>query len=538
MESNRSITLAIAASTGIGFVLAAMAAGMLGRSGPLLVGGLVLGIGLLTVVGVSLIVQYQMVSRIRRLAHTLARVEKGNYVVRCETGDDEIGALGKVVNTLLGKLTELSVNVIDADRELQWTQDELKLKEQLAEKSHLLESANSQLEGRVRELNLLFSTSRALGTSLELNEVVTAFFQTAVKSLDVDRVALLVYDKSKGGLQVVKAHGFGDLDGQLEGMVFRPGEGASGTVYEKRTMLYLRDLSGDARFLHFRGKVRLKGAALVMPLLTGDQCMGVMLLNREAPDSFSFDDVGLFHVISNQVAVAIANALLYNKTQTLARLDELTGLYNRRMLETRLEMEWERSVRFGSELACAMIDVDHFKVFNDEYGHLVGDDVLRHVGQVIHQHLRKVDTVARYGGEEFAILFPRTGKTEAASVVEKLRQTIEKLPVAEKEGYVGLNITISIGVGSTEDQPESAKQLIDMADSALLMAKTSGRNRVIIYGGEMLASEAGTQAHPRLPFDTQQDRLPSVDTVTVDTKRDTVRMTQEQLREARENLDD
>jgi len=129
-----------------------------------------------------------------------------------------------------------------------------------------------------------------------------------------------------------------------------------------------------------------------------------------------------------------------------------------------------------------MIDVDHFKQFNDDYGHLIGDEVLAHVGQVIQSQVRKVDTLARYGGEEFAVLLPRTTRKEAVAVAEKLRVSVATIPKGVKEGVVGLSVTISVGVASTEDDPRSAKELLDMADHGLLMAKTAGRNRVIAYG--------------------------------------------------------
>ena len=203
--------------------------------------------------------------------------------------------------------------------------------------------------------------------------------------------------------------------------------------------------------------------------------------HRRRRDGFSFEDIGLFHIIANQLAVGIGNALLYQKTRELATHDELTGLFNRRMLETRLDMEWERADRFNTVLSCIMIDVDHFKRFNDEHGHLLGDQVLRHTARLVQAQLRKVDTVARFGGEEFALLLPRTDKKEAVAVAEKLRLMVRSTPLLASE-QESLGITISAGVAATTDQPESAHQLVQMADQALLLSKTSGRDRVSAYG--------------------------------------------------------
>ena len=482
MEPKKRLLATVLSCVGTGFVMAAIVAYLYEASAPVLETLIIVGLGALTVAAVAFFVHFQFSSRVADMRTTLRRVSEGNYVVRCETGDDEVGSLGSGINVLLQKLTDLNVNVIDTDRELQWTQKELKLKAELAEQSKLLTSANSQLEGRLRELNVLFSSSRALGSTLELAPLFSSFFKASGKSLALDRAAMLVFDERKDALNVVTTHGFGSLDQQIQGMTFQRGEGVSGTVFEKKTMLYLRNLEKDDRFMHFRGKLRLTGSALIMPLLAADRCVGVMLLNRATVDGFTFDDIGLFLVIAYQVAGAVANSLLYQKTQDLARHDELTGLYNRRVLETRLNNEWDRAGRFGITLACMMIDVDHFKQFNDDYGHLIGDEVLAHVGQVIQSQVRKVDTLARYGGEEFAVLLPRTTRKEAVAVAEKLRVSVATIPKGVKEGVVGLSVTISVGVASTEDDPRSAKELLDMADHGLLMAKTAGRNRVIAYG--------------------------------------------------------
>ncbi len=476
-----NIAVLVVCAVALGFLVATTATLLVPALNPALVPLSVLVLGLVTTAAVAILLRVYFGSRIRRLHRTLQRVEAGNYVIRCETGDDEVGALGQQLNSLLQKLTDLSVNVIDTDRELQWTQKELRLKEQLTEKGRLLEATNHQLESRLKELSLLFSTSRTLSSSIELDNMLTNFCQAGAKVLEVDRFCILVHDEGSRALIVKATTGFQDSAGRVEGMRFYPGEGISGTVFEKKAMMYIRDLDNEPRFLHFRGKLRLTGSALVLPLMTGERPVGVMMLNRRRRDGFSFEDIGLFHIIANQLAVGIGNALLYQKTRELATHDELTGLFNRRMLETRLDMEWERADRFNTVLSCIMIDVDHFKRFNDEHGHLLGDQVLRHTARLVQAQLRKVDTVARFGGEEFALLLPRTDKKEAVAVAEKLRLMVRSTPLLASE-QESLGITISAGVAATTDQPESAHQLVQMADQALLLSKTSGRDRVSAYG--------------------------------------------------------
>jgi diguanylate cyclase (GGDEF)-like protein len=480
----RSVIPPLLALIGLGFLVATAVALFLPAVAPRYLPLVVLVLGGLTVATAGLLLNHLVSAPLRRIIRTLQRVSKDNFVVRCENSAYEPGEVGTNINVLLKRLTDLSVNVIDTDRELQWTQKELKLKEELAEKSRLLQATNSQLEDRLKELSLLFAVSRSLSSSIELDDLLQNFCRAGARTLEVEKFAILTFDKGRNILVVRGIFGFDRTAGTLTGMRVTPGEGVSGTVFEKRTMLYIRDLAKDHRFLHFRGKAKLTGSLLGLPLPHGDECVGVMLLNRARTEAFSFEDVGLFHIIANQVAGAVANALLYQTTRELAVQDELTGLYNRRMLERRLEMEWERSRRFSTSLSCIMVDVDHFKKFNDEHGHLIGDEVLKYVGGVLKEQVRKVDTVARFGGEEFAILLPRTTPEEAHAVAEKLREAIQDTPFRKQTEAddIPSHLTISAGVASTLDSPQSVKQLVDMADTALLLAKSLGRNRVIGYG--------------------------------------------------------
>jgi diguanylate cyclase (GGDEF)-like protein len=478
----RSVISSVLVVVGGGFVAAASAIALLGSSSsPASLAVVTLLLGLVCGLVIFLLLQRNFMARLRKMLRTLQRASDTNYVARCEAGLDELGALGAEINVLLQRLTDLSVDVIDADRELAWTQKELKFKEELANKSRLLQATNDQLEGRLKELSQLFDVSRTLNSSLEMDVLMERLCEVVGRTIEVDRFTICVWNERRKALVVRGLAGFGDDGAGLLGMRVYPGEGIAGTVYEKRTMVYVRDLVEDQRFLHFRGKAQLKGSLLALPLPSGDQCVGVVLFQREKVDAFSFEDVGLYHIIANQVSGAVSNSLLYQMTRELAIHDELTGLYNRRMLERRLEMEWERANRFGSTLACIMLDVDHFKQFNDDFGHLVGDEVLRVTGKLLQKHVRKVDSLARFGGEEFAVLLPRTDKVEAAAVAEKLRESMSEARLSGIDGS-GVHLTVSCGVASTEDSPDSSKQLVDMADHALLLAKNQGRNRVVVYG--------------------------------------------------------
>jgi diguanylate cyclase (GGDEF)-like protein len=174
--------------------------------------------------------------------------------------------------------------------------------------------------------------------------------------------------------------------------------------------------------------------------------------------------------------VDAVNETLREKNAQLERLsltDPLTGLYNRRQLMTVLENELRRSARAGHEFAILMMDVDHFKTYNDAFGHQAGDDALIRVAAVLRSSLREVDFAARYGGEEFVALLPETGMERAAEVAERICEAVRR------EGFQGEQITLSIGVASYPSQGVSLESLIASADGALYHAKRKGRDCVI-----------------------------------------------------------
>ncbi|MGH7332171.1 MAG: GGDEF domain-containing protein [Candidatus Rokuibacteriota bacterium] len=154
--------------------------------------------------------------------------------------------------------------------------------------------------------------------------------------------------------------------------------------------------------------------------------------------------------------------------------DELTGLYNRRFLFIRLEEEISRHRRFGHPVAVVLFDLDGFKEVNDEQGHMIGDETLRDIGQVLMRYSRGINVVARYGGDEFSILLVETSKAGATLYAERLRQIISNYPYAH-----GMRVTASFGVASLpEDEAETSEDLVRIADEALYVAKRGGKNQV------------------------------------------------------------
>lgn len=220
-------------------------------------------------------------------------------------------------------------------------------------------------------------------------------------------------------------------------------------------------------------------AYLGAPILSKGKALGFLNLDSSTPGYFTVDHAETLQIFANQVGTAIENARLYTEIQSLAVTDELTGVYNRRGFFELGQREVERARRFDRPLSALMLDIDHFKLFNDQYGYSTGDQVLVTVAQRCRDVIRDVDLLGRFGGEEFMLLLAEDTRATASQVAERLRQAIANQPFITSRGEI--TVTISLGVAQMSAESEDVHQLIDQAGSALQTAKTNGRNRVCVY---------------------------------------------------------
>jgi len=222
----------------------------------------------------------------------------------------------------------------------------------------------------------------------------------------------------------------------------------------------------------------------------------LLLENRMIRSAFTTERLEAIMLIARQLAVSLDNALLYEslehkvaeRTEQLAaanqRLeqlsvtDQLTGLANRRRLDEALDAEWHRARRQTAPIALAMVDIDHFKLYNDHYGHTAGDRCLQQVAACLAAGIRATDLAARYGGEEFLIVMPDTDTAAATRIAQRLCTTVAQL--AEPHPLAAHDIvTVSIGVTAATPTPhDDPTTLVELADMALYRAKDRGRNRV------------------------------------------------------------
>lgn len=210
---------------------------------------------------------------------------------------------------------------------------------------------------------------------------------------------------------------------------------------------------------------------IIVPLQSKEGTVGVFYYHLPPDTPLPLRKQSLLKDIGALLGMAITNARRYEEKSAEAGQDVLTGLANRRQLNTELERDWATAQREKSSLAVIMLDLDHFKQYNDTHGHLAGDRLLREMGQIMRDCVRCEDLPVRYGGEEFLVLLRRAGDARAEAVAERLREAV----AARTE------VTVSLGVAGSNQNDHDPWQMVQRADEALYQAKQQGRNRVQVY---------------------------------------------------------
>jgi diguanylate cyclase (GGDEF)-like protein len=333
---------------------------------------------------------------------------------------------------------------------------------------------------RARQLEAINAIAQQSTAVMELEELLARACAVIQQAFQVQHVSIFLREE---GDIVLRAH-HGTLTLCIPpGERFRAGRdpwsrllGASGTVVEKGLA------SRPESFRLFTEA----SSRMSIPLISFGQTLGVLTLHSSSPDAFPESELQPLESVADICANSIQNAHYVERVKQLAYLDGLTGIFNRRFFELRIVEEIERARRYATSMAVVMTDIDQFKKLNDEFGHLLGDEVLRQVSSLFHQNLRKIDVVCRYGGEEFALLLTQTGAQQAVTVAEKLR----KLVAEWQFPGVPRAVTISAGVAVFPDHGAGRDELIRAADNALYCAKQTGRNRVCL-NSRLRAASAG-----------------------------------------------
>jgi len=339
------------------------------------------------------------------------------------------------------------------------------------------ERASHELAKKMENLSILYSVSKALNFATDLKKILLFILDKARDALDAQKASLMLIDPGTRELVVNVVRGVPpDVEdkinrGETACTRIKVGEGIAGRVAETQKYILSNDVRQDAGFK--RSDSSYVDSILCMPLVANNETIGVInLTNKRKGGKFSPEDIDLLTTLSNQAAITIYNARLYH----LAITDGLTQLRIHRYFQQRLDEEIVRATTFKHPVSLIMSDIDHFKKFNDTYGHQEGDIVLMETAKIFRISAREVDICARYGGEEFAVILPETDTDQAIAIAEGLRKKVEAHEYPSKEGK--LKVTVSLGVSTFPTHAAEKEKLIEAADKALYRAKDSGRNRV------------------------------------------------------------
>lgn len=331
---------------------------------------------------------------------------------------------------------------------------------------------------RARQLEAINTIAQQSTAVMDLEELLIRVCSVIQQSFQVAHVSL--YLREENDLILRAHHGMLTPCMPANGRVQANREPWSRVLATNGTMIE-KDLSAAPESIRlFKGS----SSRMSIPLISFGQTLGVLALHSSQVNAFGESDLQSLESVADICANSIQNAHYVERVKQLAYIDGLTGIFNRRFFEMRILEEIERARRYETGMAVVMADIDQFKKLNDEFGHLLGDEVLRQVSSLFHQQLRKIDVVCRYGGEEFAILLTQTNTEQALAIAGKLRRTVE--------GYqfpgVPRRVTISAGVAALPSHGTTRDEMVRAADNGLYAAKQAGRNRVCVTG---VATAAG-----------------------------------------------
>jgi len=371
------------------------------------------------------------------------------------------------------------------------------LQEEMLERDHARRELDEQnakmlhdLTERSQRATLLAKMGELLQSCLTKDEVFAAALGFAPKIFPTSRGAVALLSNARDLVEVAGAW----HECQLPIPVFEPN-----FCWALRTGHPHLVVAGDATApcAHAAG---VKNTYLCIPIMAQGQAIGILHF-QATDDAPALGDAELSFktTFAGQVGLSVANIRLREALRSQSIKDPLTGLYNRRYLTEMLEREIRRSVRAVQSLGILMLDLDHFKKFNDTYGHDAGDTVLRETASFLTKSIRVEDIVCRFGGEEFVVILPTADLNAAHARAERIRSKLRELTVLHQGQSLGM-ITVSVGVAALPEHGTSPKELLEAADAALYCAKREGRDRVVNAAAQLtVESERGSAATPANP---------------------------------------
>ena len=396
-----------------------------------------------------------------------------------------------------GRVRELEQMVQQLERKAGETQ---RVNEDLWERMERSETAVRELQNSIVQIPEIAQRLYAMRELREIPDgtldLVQEIFQPAYS---------LFYRLSNGKLVAVACRGESEF---RIGHRLELGEGVVGWTALKQMPFAPDDAELESPAVRIRNLARClprKGFSLCVPIMGQERPVGVVLIGPSARHLPHAREIG--RTLALISSVTIASTVVLSKERLLAKTDGLTGLLNKTSVYRRLRDLV--SDETNAPLSVFLLDIDHFKQYNDTHGHLPGDELLKRMGAVLRENSREHEVVGRYGGEEFLVLMPATPKDDAMRVAERIRSLVESTPFENADSQPTGHVTISGGVATAPVDGDDVDSLLRNADAALYQAKRAGRNRVVAHAGADLAgldeAETGVDGDAETEIEKAED---------------------------------
>jgi diguanylate cyclase (GGDEF)-like protein len=371
-----------------------------------------------------------------------------------------------------------------------WAAMRLSQKRLDAEKA-ALETSTQTLRKRNEQLTSLYNVFSEITETLTMKYVVATTVREALKIMGADMVLLRKLEGEE--LVVLKAQSANGVEVQNLPPVSIDDDGPTGRVYRKGRSISMQEAAEltmgrrtapEANSPSVQtGRPPLE-SGIIAPLIVGARVVGTISCWAVRKNAFTADDERILEMMASSVATAMVAADALTNSERRAHRDPLTDLPNRRQLNQDLDSTLGALNGNKRSAVVAMVDIDHFKRFNDQFGHRVGDITLQRVASVLRSAMRDEDLVYRYGGEEFVLVFMDAGPAEAMMLAERVRVAVEKTQLTG-EGHEPVGpVTISLGLALLPEHGEEVSELIELADVAMYESKSHGRNRTTMWTPE------------------------------------------------------
>lgn len=371
-------------------------------------------------------------------------------------------------------------------------------------KAKLFEDELKKESQRIQKLSsrivAIQTLTQVIGKSLDEMKVLKEILDVSRKVFNAEQMAIFVLDQRTRTLSVKIQ--FGLKDAEAKAIKVKVGEGIIGHVAQTGDQITSNEIKKDYKLSDLSKRSNIP-SVMCAPLSSGDNVVGVVnVMKLEGDRQPGQEDCRMLSLLAILAAMSMDNARLHQETLRLANCDGMTGLYNNRYFQGWLEREMGNADRINGKLSMYMTDIDHFKPFNDTYGHQIGDFVLEQTAHVIRDNIRDGDLAARYGGEEFVVVMPGADTQEAYKSAEKIRQAVASKTY--QHGELSLRVTMSFGVATYPTHSRDKTELIKLADEGLYFAKEGGRNctRIAFEEKQKAASAASTAGAPTGPMKT------------------------------------